>query len=110
MDRITRAAGRVAAPNPHEPLFLRGIGNDFVKTHIDPFSATELAQQVFLVPCYDYHVLMGNTEPDDQVFLRASLEIAKAHPLYVARYIIRNFLVFLFRPGYAPSHRDMRAT
>lgn len=104
--RIADSVRRFTSPDPSVvPLLHNNVnfpeGSVFVKKRIDALSPLELSQQVLSVPCYQYHVLMQHAEPDDHVFMGAAWEIAKAHPVYVLGYTLRNFLVFLFRPGYA---------
>ena len=40
-------------------------------------------------------------EADDRVFFSSALEIMKRHPLYLIRYTLKNFALFMWTPGYA---------
>jgi hypothetical protein len=93
--------------------------NDFLRTHITPglerftaaaflpFTRDELMQRIYLVPNWEYYLLLCDAAPSDQVMLRAAIEVALAHPLYVLRYSMRNFIVFLFHPGYAHTRYNL---
>jgi hypothetical protein len=46
-------------------------------------------------------MLLASADPNDQNYLQASWEIARAHPLYVLRFSVRNMMKYLFDPGYS---------
>jgi hypothetical protein len=81
---------------------------EFANTFILPYTSDQLLEQIFANPNYEYYMLLASADSNDQDYLRASWEIAEAHPLYVLRFSIRNTLKFLFDPGYAHTRFNNR--
>jgi hypothetical protein len=93
-------------PNPKESKFLpeHYIGSadaqQFAEANMFGLTTDELIDQVLARPNYEYFTLLSEAN-DDHVLLAASLEIARTHPIMILRYCLRNFLHFIFAPGYA---------
>jgi hypothetical protein len=73
----------------------------FLEEYIFKYTPDELIERIYDAPNYEYYLLLATADPNDQHYLWASREIARAHPLYVIRYGLRNFKHLLFDPGYA---------
>ena len=60
-------------------------------------------ERIWAEPNWEYFMLLSDAEADDHVLLGAAVALMAAHPVMVARYTARNFLLFLFDPGWAHS-------
>jgi hypothetical protein len=73
----------------------------FVEKQFRVFDKAGLIENMFRFPSHDYFEVLCLFEPNDRVFFRASLEIMQRYPLYLIRYTLRNFGLFMWTPGYA---------
>ena len=95
-------------PSPRDSEFVQtqygrtGAKGEFASAYIDPFTTDELMDQVLARPNWEYYTLLCIAN-DDHVLLAAALEIARTHPSLILRYSVRNFLHFVFDPGYKHS-------
>jgi hypothetical protein len=114
--RITQSLYKAIQPSMRESDFIRRAAvhhyasptpRKFLEEHIYPFTPGEFIQQVFKFPSWDYWLLMCEAERNDQVFLQASFEIARAHPWYVVSFFGRNVAIFLLRPGAAHTRYNL---
>ncbi len=100
-------------PNPKESKFLpeHYIGSadaqQFAEANMFGLTSDELIDQVLARPNYEYFTLLSEAN-DDRVLLAASLEIARTHPIMILRYSLRNFLHFIFAPGYAHTRYNFK--
>jgi hypothetical protein len=79
----------------------------FADAHILLFTPDELIAQILQHPTYEYYTLICEAN-DDHVLLLAALEIARAYPLMMLRYSTRNFLHFIFEPGYSHTRYNFK--
>lgn len=82
----------------------------FAEKYFYPYTADEFAKQLYALPNYEYYQLMCDIEGigiNDSLFLNASLEIARAYPLYVIRYSMRNFGKLLWEPGFGHTRYNV---
>ena len=99
-------------PSPRDSEFIRkeymGPPDQiaFAETYIEPLTADELIDRVLTKPNWEYYTLLCVAN-DDRVLLAASLEMARAHPIYIVRYSVRNLLHFIFAPGYKHSRYNL---
>lgn len=93
-------------PNPKDSKFLpehyagSADTKQFAEANMFGLTSDQLIDQVLARPNYEYFTLLSEAN-DDRVLLAASLEIARTHPFMILRYSLRNFLHFIFAPGYA---------
>jgi hypothetical protein len=100
-----------AAVGPeNEAAFIQNsyVGGDkaaaaFAQVNMLPFTGKQLIDRVIESPNYEYFSLLSAANADDQVMLRAALEIARAYPSLLWRYTTRNLFHFIFDPGYTHS-------
>ncbi len=98
-------------PSPAQAKLLTG-GNapsdpQFMQENVYPYTAKELYEQLlthtnfgyfyFILACVDSSLSLPEA---DHVYLMASLEVARAHPLYVLEYALRNSWQLLYDPGW----------
>ncbi len=79
----------------------------FADAYMLPFTPDELIELILQHPTYEYYTLICEAN-DDHVLLLAALEIARAYPLMVLRYSTRNFLHFIFEPGYSHTRYNFK--
>lgn len=95
-----RESGAVAGATPGAPA-------DFMEQAFYRYSPDELVQRALRFPNWDYYNTMSGAEPNDQVFLKASLEIFRAYPWYPVAYTARNTWHLLASPGYAHTRYNL---
>jgi len=101
---------RVAlTPNPQSSKFFSdhvgAVGTPLAKMLLLPFTTEELVERAYLSPNFQYYTLFCDAETNDRVFLGAAAEIATAYPGLLARYALRNFMLYIFYPGFShPTH------
>ena len=78
----------------------------FADEYISRYTPDELIERIYDEPNYEYYMILSAAHPDDERYLLASIEITKAHPLYVLEYGLRNLTTFLFWPGYAHTRHN----
>jgi len=78
----------------------------FAEANMYPFTADEFIERIFTTPNWEYYNLLSSAA-DDQVALKAALEIIRAHPELIIRYSARNFFHFIFSPGYAHTRYNL---
>ncbi len=99
-------------PSPRDSEFVEtqygrtGSKAEFASAYIDPLTTDELMDQVLARPNWEYYTLLCIAN-DDRLLLAAALEIARAHPSVILRYSVRNFLHFIFNPGYKHSRYNL---
>ena len=71
-----------------------------------PYTPDQLIERIYDAPNWEYYYWLASADDNDQHYLKASVEIARAYPLYVARYGLRNLLHLLFDPGYAHTRQN----
>ena len=112
MSKIDAALRQALGPIPRDSKFMQDhvgtVSESFAVSQFLPFTTDQLMERVYLVPNWEYYALLCDAESNDQVLLRAALEIAAAHPIYVLRYSLRNLVVFLFHPGYAHTRYNLQ--
>jgi hypothetical protein len=64
-------------------------------------------QRAIRFPNWEYFNIISSAEPNDQVFLKAALEIFRAHPWYPIAYTLRNTWHLLAKPGYAHTRYNL---
>ena len=99
-------------PNLRESAFLQYFLKDippaFVEEYVYPYTPDQLIERIYDAPNWEYYLWLASADDNDQTYLKASGEIARAYPLYVARYGLRNVLHLLFDPGYAHTRNNAR--
>jgi hypothetical protein len=112
MRQITEKLREQLRPDLRESKFIQAATGqypaEFASTYLWPYTPDQLVQQIFATPNYEYYMLLGSADPNDQSYLRASWEIAQAHPLYVLQFSARNMLKYLFDPGYGHTRYNAR--
>ena len=64
------------------------------------YTPAELFERMIDQPTFDYYYYIIGAARDDNLLLAASVETARAQPLYVLRYAARNFWELLADPGW----------
>jgi hypothetical protein len=78
----------------------------FAKTYMDPFTTDELIDRVLTSANWEYYTLLCIAN-DDRVLLAATFEMARADPMLILRYSIRNLMHFIFDPGFKHSRYNL---
>ena len=73
---------------------------DFARDNLLLATVDEAMFRIWHQPNYEYAMLIDEAV-DDATLLAAAGEIARAHPLYIGAYVIRNAWHFIFEPGFA---------
>ena len=113
MRQIDTALRSALAPIPQESGLLRryldeqNVPSVFASAEFSSFTLEDLIRRIYLLPNWEYYMVILYAEPNDQILLGASLEIIKRYPLYFLRYSWRNTVVFLFHPGYAHTRYNV---
>jgi hypothetical protein len=99
-------------PSPKDSVLIQNMYSSgdparFALEQVHPFTTDQLIERMLEVPSWDYHAILTSSEPDDQVVLKAAIEVAKAQPLYILRYTLRNVMVFMFDPGWAHTRYNV---
>jgi hypothetical protein len=112
LKRATEVLRQKLQPNLRESAFLQHFLEDvppaFVEEHVYPYTPDQLIERIYDAPNWEYYLWLASADENDQTYLKASGEIARAYPLYVARYGLRNLLHLLFDPGYAHTRHNAR--
>jgi hypothetical protein len=112
MRQITEKLREQLKPDLRDSKFIQAATGqypaEFASTYLWPYTPDQLVEQIFANPNYEYYMLLGSADPNDQSYLRASWEIAQAHPLYVLQFSLRNMLKYLFDPGYGHTRFNAR--
>lgn len=95
-----RASGVVRGATPGAPA-------DFMEQAFYRYSPDELVQRALRFPNWEYYNTMCVAQPNDQLFLKASLEILRAYPWYFVAYTARNTWHLLANPGYAHTRFNL---
>jgi hypothetical protein len=113
MERVRRCLLPSPSESPHTKI-LAGP-QDFMENYFYKYTADELVEKIATQSNRTYYdfildAMCVATEPAalDRVLLGASLEIARAHPLYVLRLFLRNSFQLLYDPGWGHSEFDVR--
>ena len=77
------------------------IPKEFADKEVLAYSSEQLLDRVFRAPNWEYFMLLSEAEPDDQVFLRAALEIAEAYPTLCPALYTAKCANDVLHPGYA---------
>jgi hypothetical protein len=112
LDQVTEVLREKLQPNPRDSVYLRhylaGVPAAFLEEHVLPYTSDQLIERIYDAPNWEYYLWLASADGNDQHYLAASWEIARAYPLYVARYGLRNLLHLLFDPGYAHTRQNAR--
>jgi hypothetical protein len=106
MRAITETVRADMQPDPsHSAALAAFVAMDqmprpFYEKYFLPFSADELVERIYRVPNWEYFYMMCELVNSDRLFLGASWEIFKAHPLYALQFTLRNAWYFLYNPGW----------
>jgi hypothetical protein len=91
-------------PSPAQAKNLTGdmapSNPDFMAEHFYKYTADELVEKVFTQTHREYLYFLQGCIQEDLVLLMAALETAKARPLFVLGYTLRNSFQLLFDPGW----------
>lgn len=102
----------VLQPNARESRTLSGSSTgaspEFMEQAFYRYSVDEIVQRALQFPNWEYYNLMSAAEPNDQVFLKAALEIFHAYPWYPIAYTLRNTWHMLAKPGYAHTRYNLQ--
>jgi hypothetical protein len=95
-------------PNVREsPLIKRALGDSppwFMEKYFYAFTPEELIEKISTEPNEEYYWnVVYAVDTNDQFFLDVAKEIARAYPLYIVKYSMRNLWHALFDPGYATT-------
>src|SRR5262245_8205585 len=112
LDHVTEVLREKLQPNPRDSVYLRSYLADlpaaFVEEHVLPYTSDQLIERIYDAPNWEYYLWLASADENDQTYLKASGEIARAYPVYVANYGLRNLLKLLFDPGYAHTRHNAR--
>lgn len=92
-------------PRPRESpylLYYRQQAPEFYQEALNVATGEELAARMFARPYAEYFIIfhsMPATAHDSALFLQASWDVIRRHPLYPLRYALRNTHDYFFRPG-----------
>jgi hypothetical protein len=78
---------------------------DLTKKLFYEYDARDVVEHMFLKPNMIYWVYII-ARVDDRTLLMASLETMRAHPVYVATYMLRNMWEFIYDPGWLHEIND----
>lgn len=101
MRELTARAYRAFLPDPRRSTLLAQEDEPaaFREKYYYPYTAQQMRTQLYAQPNWEYYTFLTDAAPDDDLFLSASLEIARAHPRYVLKYTLRNLWALLHTPG-----------
>jgi hypothetical protein len=86
--------------NSIESLSTYYSSEEFLTSHVYPYSAKELVKQIYDFPSWDYNYMLYIATSNDALFLKAAFEIASRYPWYPFAYIARNIWHLLYDPGF----------
>lgn len=112
LKRITETLRQKLQPDVRRAVYMQASLAEwppaFAAAHILPYTPDALIERIYEAPNYEYYELLASAESEnDQFVLQASWEIARAHPLYVVQYTLRNLRHMLFQPGYAHTRYNV---
>jgi hypothetical protein len=64
-------------------------------------------ESLVIHPSHDYFEFFCAIETNDRVFRESAIEIARAHPVYVLRFALRNLGLFFWSPGYMHGRKGL---
>jgi hypothetical protein len=105
MRRLDEALRVKLSPNPRDSVLIQAMSaaapRSFTDAQYFPFTTDELMQRIYMLPNWEYYLLLCEARESDQMMLSAAFEIIKKYPIFFLRYSLRNTLIFLFHPGFA---------
>jgi hypothetical protein len=97
-------------PSVRDSAMVKAIGEapskQFMDEYFYKYTSDELERRVFEAPNREYLQLVCAPEKNDQIILKAALEVLEAHPWYFFAYTGRNLWHLLARPGFSYSRYD----
>lgn len=91
------------------PEFRDKVLTPFYEKYFFPFTADEFSRQLYRQPNWEYYWLMCLVVDNDPIFVRASWEIFRAHPIFAVKFTLRNLWRFMYNPGWFHTRYNVTA-
>lgn len=97
-------------PSVREAPWVKAVAQsaskEFMEEYFYRYTPDELKRRAFEAPNREYYQFFCAPQDNDQIFLKASLEVLRAYPWYFFAYTGRNLWHLLARPGFSHSRYD----